>query len=84
MAALLQVLLHQRQVIVFVWHDAKRETIADAEDADYICGLTRAELDVFEASGIEVKIPIRRKWLTAESIVGITICLLYTSPSPRD
>src|SRR5262245_16270315 len=73
MTALLQVLLDQRQVIVFVWQDAKRKTIADAEDADYVCSLTRAELDVFEASGIEVKIPIRRKWLTPESIVRIAI-----------
>ena len=70
MPALPQVLLHQGQIIVFVWHDAKRKTISDAEDADCISGLTRAELDVFEAFRIEVKIPIRRKWLTAESIVG--------------
>jgi hypothetical protein len=33
----------------------------------------RIELDVLEASGIEMKIPIRRKRLTSESIVGITI-----------
>ncbi|MGC2219824.1 MAG: hypothetical protein WA645_19480, partial [Pseudolabrys sp.] len=55
MPALLQILFHQGQVIVFVWHDAKRKTISDAEDANFSCGFTRAELDVFEASGIQMK-----------------------------
>jgi len=73
MPALLQVLFHQGQVIVFVRHDAKREAISDAEDANCSCGLMRVELYVFEASGIEMKIPIRRKRLAAESIVGLTI-----------
>jgi hypothetical protein len=73
MPALLQILFHQGQIIVLVWYDAKREAIPDAEDANCSCGFTRAELDVFEASGIEMKIPIRRKWLTPESIVGLVI-----------
>ena len=69
--ALLQVLLHQGQVIVFVWYDAKGEAISDAEDASCICGFPRFELDVVEASGIEVERPVRRKRFAPKSIIRI-------------
>jgi hypothetical protein len=68
MPALLQVLLHQGQIIVLVWHDAKGEAISNAEDTNCSWGFMRAELNVVEASGIEVKIPKRRKRLAPESI----------------
>ena len=71
MPALLQVLLHQGQIIVLVWHDAKGEAISNAEDTNCSWGFMRAELNVVEASGIEVKIPKRRKRFAPESI-GVT------------
>src|SRR5215813_9181441 len=71
---LLQVLLHQGQVIVFVLHGAKGEAISNTEDASYTRGFLRVELDVFKTSGIEMKIiPIWRKRLATVSIVRITI-----------
>jgi hypothetical protein len=52
---LLEVLLDQRQIIVFVWYDAKGEAVSDAEDASCTCDFLRAELDVIEALGIEME-----------------------------
>jgi hypothetical protein len=52
-------------------YDAKGEAISNAESANYSWVFTRAELDIVEASGIEMKIPNRRKRFAPESI-GVT------------
>ena len=70
MPALLQILFHQGQVIVFVWHDAKRKIIFDAEDADCSCGLMRVDLRSLKPLELSSKIPIRRKRLAPKSIEG--------------